>query len=73
MGRGTSIRGWADPDDGGELSCGVAAAAPTDLCHGDTDRKISLYQELGQSVGAKVSQVLDGRHPETLAEGPAQL
>ena len=73
MGRGESVRGWADPDDGGELSCGVAAAAPPDLCHGGTDRKISLYQELGQSMGAKVSQVLDGRHPETLAEGPAQL
>lgn len=73
MGRGESVRGWTDPDDGGELSCGVAAAAPPDPCHGDTDRKVGFDQELGQSVGSNVSQVLDGRHPEALAEGPAQL
>ena len=73
LGRGESVRGWADPDDGGELSCGVAAVAPPDSCHGDTDRKVGFDQELGQPVGPNMSEVPHGRHPEALAEGPAQL
>ena len=73
FGRFAPIAGWAGTDDGGELACGVAATAPPDPRHGHTDRKIGLYQEAGQAVSPNMSQVLHGRHPEALAEYPAQL
>lgn len=71
-GRSTPVVGGAEADDGGELSRGMTAAPPTDLGHGDPDGQIGLSQELGQAVGAHMSQVPHGRHPEALAEGPAQ-
>ena len=57
--------GQADPDDAGELPCGMFTAAPPDFCHGDADWKISLDQKVSQPKSPNVSQVPHGRHPES--------
>lgn len=73
VGRIAPIVGWAGPDDDGELACGMAAAVPPDLAHGDADRKIRFLQELGQTVRPNTSQVLHGRYSQVPNEYPAEL
>ena len=40
--RFSPVRGRGDPDDGGELARGMAATAPPDVTHGNTDGKVGF-------------------------------